>query len=253
MDRATNDSVIADSAAPAGAQRSPRQPLGGGERAVSVAAGGLLAGWGIRRGGALGWAAGLAGGLLVARGLAGMAPVRRAFAPSRLEEEEARKRGWSSAAAASWSVTINRPRQELYDFWRNFANLAEIMEYVEKVEVTDETRSEWSVKGPAGVTLKWTALVTEDVPGQRIAWSSEEKAMVKNTGWVEFRDAPAGQGTEVHAVILYKPPAGQTGRMLAKLLHREPTIQLRRDLRRFKQLMEAGEITVNMPQSLVNG
>jgi len=242
---------------PAGARRSPRQYMGGTERAISVAAGGLLAGWGIRRGGPLGWAAGIAGSVLIARGATGMAPVRRALSPSLLEEEEARKRGWNSAAAVSWGVTVNRPRQELYDFWREFSNLAEVMENVEKVEVIDETRSEWSVRGPAGVTFKWTAVVTEDLPGQRIAWSSDEKAMVKNTGWVEFRDAGDGagdnRGTEVHAFILYKPPAGQTGRMLAKLLRREPGLQIRRDLRRFKQLMEAGEIPVNLPQSLVNG
>ena len=239
--------------APAGAQRSPRQTLGGAERALSVAAGGLLAGWGVRRGGVLGWVAGIAGAVLVTRGLVGEAPVRRALTPSPLEDEEARRRGWKSAAAVSWAVTIDRPRQELYDFWRDFSNLPEIMEYVEKVDVIDETHSEWSVKGPAGVTIKWNALVTEDIPGQRIGWASDENARVKNTGWVEFRDAAHGRGTEVRALILYEPPAGQAGRAVAKLLHREPGIQMRRDLRRFKQLMEAGEIPVNQPQRAVNG
>lgn len=246
-----------DAATPAGARRSPRQHMGRAERAASVVAGGTLAGWGVRRGGILGWLAGLTGSMLIARGITGMAPVRRALTPSELEKEEARKRGWGSAAAVSWSVTINRPRQELYDYWRDFSNLADVMEYVEKVDVIDDTHSEWTVRGPAGVSLKWHAVVTEDLPGQRIAWSSDQKTMVKNTGWVEFRDAGDGEGgdrgTEVHAYILYEPPAGQTGRMLAKLLHREPGIQLRRDLRRFKQLMEAGEIAVNLPQSEVNG
>lgn len=239
-------------ATPAGARISPRQAMPGPERALCVAAGGLLAGWGIRRGGLAGWAAGVAGGILIARGATGLAPVRRALTPSKLEADEAQRRGWSSAAAVSWAVTIDRPRQELYDWWRDFSNLAEIMENVEKVEVIDSTHSEWSVRGPAGVSLKWRAVVTEDLPGQRIAWQSDDNAMVKNTGWVEFRDAD-GRGTEVHALILYEPPAGQPGRMLARLLRREPGIQIRRDLRRFKQLMEAGEIPVNLPQSLVNG
>ncbi|HEY4547626.1 MAG TPA: SRPBCC family protein [Pedomonas sp.] len=254
MDRPTNPRIEdLDAGTPAGARVSPRLHMRGPERALSVAAGGLLAGWAIRRGGVLGCLAGLAGSVLIARGATGMAPVRRALTPSQLEKDEARRRGWSTAAAVSWAVTINRPRQELYDYWRNFANLSDVLENVEKVDVIDDTHSEWSVRGPAGVTIKWKAMVTEDLPGQRIAWSSEDKAMVKNTGWIEFRDAGEDRGTEVHALILYEPPAGQTGRMLAKLLRREPGIQLRRDLRRFKQLMEAGEISANLPQSIING
>jgi uncharacterized membrane protein len=47
----------------------------------------------------------------------------------------------------------------------------------------------------------------------------------------------------VRATISYDPPAGVLGRAVAKLLQREPAVQARRDLRRFKQLMETGEIT----------
>ncbi len=254
MDRPPNPRIAdLDAATPAGARRSPRQHMRTPERALSVAAGGVLAGWGIRRGGLVGCAAGIAGSVLIARGATGIAPLRRALTPSKLETDEAHRRGWSTAAAVSWAVTIDRPRQELYDYWRDFSNLADVMENVETINVIDETHSEWSVRGPAGVSLKWRAVITEDLPGQRIAWASEDKAMVKNTGWVEFRDAGDDRGTEVHALILYEPPAGQPGRMLAKLLRREPGIQLRRDLRRFKQLMEAGEISVNLPQSLING
>lgn len=241
------------SAAPPGARRSPRQFIGERQQIASAALGGMFAGWGVRRGGLLGAAAGVAGAALLARGLSGLAPVKRAMMPSPYEEEEAHKHGWKSAAASSWAVTIDRPRQELYKFWRDFANLPDIFEYVEKVEVIDETRSEWTVTGPAGVSLKWHADVTEDVPGQRIAWASDEKSMVRNTGWVEFREGPEGRGTEVHAFILYEPPGGQAGRALAKILRREPDLQLRRDLRRFKQLMEAGEISANMPQNRING
>lgn len=253
MESPTYPEEIDNPTVPAGAQRSPRQPLGEAERILSVVAGGLLAGLGVRRGGALGWAAGLTGAVLITRGLSGMAPVRRALRASPLEDQEARRRGWKSAAAVSWAVTIDRPRQELYAFWRDFSNLPAIMENVENVEVIDETHSAWSVKGPAGISFTWNARVTEDIPGQRIAWTSDENARVRNTGWVEFRDAPHDRGTEVRALILYEPPAGQAGRAVAKLLHREPGVQMRRDLRRFKQLMEAGEIPVNQPQRSVNG
>lgn len=46
----------------------------------------------------------------------------------------------------------------------------------------------------------------------------------------------------MRAVISYNPPGGAIGKLVAKLFQREPWIQARRDLHRFKQLMEAGEI-----------
>ena len=46
-------------------------------------------------------------------------------------------------------------------------------------------------------------------------------------------------------MIAYDPPGGVIGELVAKLFQREPRIQTRRDLRRFKQLMETGEIATN--------
>lgn len=143
------------------------------------------------------------------------------------------------------TVTINRPRQELYAFWRNFANLAQFMENLVSVEVLDAQRSHWVVKAPAGKKIEWNAIVTDDVPGELIAWSSEEGADVPNSGRVEFRDAPGGRGTWVSATILYDPPGGVIGKVIAKMFQREPSIQARRELRRFKQLMETGEIATS--------
>jgi uncharacterized membrane protein len=85
-------------------------------------------------------------------------------------------------------------------------------------------------------------VLTEDRPGEIIAWTTPEDAEIKHTGRIEFRDAPPGRGTEVTATIEYEPPAGEIGKAFAKLFQKEPKIQARRDLRRFKQLMETGEI-----------
>jgi uncharacterized membrane protein len=139
------------------------------------------------------------------------------------------------------TVTINRPRAELFAYWRDFANLATFMENVERIDVLDGRRSHWAVKGPEG-RYEWTAAITEEVEGKYIAWTSEAGADVPNSGRVDFRDAQAGRGTIVTATILYDPPAGVIGRLIARMFQREPGIQARRDLRRFKQLMEAGEI-----------
>jgi uncharacterized membrane protein len=138
------------------------------------------------------------------------------------------------------AVTINRPRSELYAYWRDFTNLATFMDNV--VEVTgDGTRSHWVVNAPAGRTVEWDAIVTEEREGELIAWESAEGADVPNSGRVEFRDAGA-RGTVVTATIVYDPPAGIIGKVIAKMFQREPALQARRDLRRFKQLMETGEI-----------
>jgi len=139
------------------------------------------------------------------------------------------------------TVTINRPVGELFSYFRDFANLATFMENVERIDVLDDRRSHWVVKAPGGKTVEWTSVVTEEAPNSFIAWASEEGAEIPNSGRVDFRDA-GDRGTVVSATILYDPPAGTIGKLVAKIFQREPAIQARRDLRRFKQLMEAGEI-----------
>ncbi len=142
------------------------------------------------------------------------------------------------------AVTINRPAGELYAYWRDFAKLGSFMDNVERVEVLDDRRSHWVVRAPGGKTVEWNARITEAREGELIAWTSEEGAEIANSGRVEFRDAGA-RGTVVVATIAYDPPGGTIGKLVAKLFQREPAIQARRDLRRFKQLMETGEVATS--------
>lgn len=139
------------------------------------------------------------------------------------------------------AVTINKPAAELYAYFRDFARLSSFMENVERVDVLDTKRSHWVVKAPGGKTVEWDARITEEREGHAIAWTSEDGAEVANSGRVEFRDAGA-RGTVVTATVAYDPPGGTIGKLIAKIFQREPAIQARRDLRRFKQLMETGEI-----------
>ncbi|MDB6009713.1 MAG: cyclase [Gammaproteobacteria bacterium] len=145
------------------------------------------------------------------------------------------------------TVSINRPRGELYAFWRDFTNLTRFMENIEAISVLDERRSHWVVTAPGDRTVEWDSVVTEDEPGSLIAWASVKGADVRNSGRVEFRDSSNGRGTVVTVTIVYDPPGGTVGKALAKLLQREPNIQARRDLRRFKQLMETGEVATAQP------
>jgi len=141
------------------------------------------------------------------------------------------------------SVTIGRPRQELYAYWRDLPNLATFMSNIESITKLDDRRSHWVVKAPAGQTVEWDAVITRDEDGSLLEWQSEDGADIRNSGRVEFRDAQGDRGTIVTATIAYDPPGGTIGALIAKLFQREPAIQARRELRRFKQLMETGEIT----------
>lgn len=142
------------------------------------------------------------------------------------------------------TVTINRPAQELYDFWRDPTNLLMVMENIEAIQLIDDNRSRWTVKAPAGRTVSWESVITQDVPGKEITWQSAPGADIANSGRIKFHHA-GDRGTVVRATIAYDPPGGAIGQFIAKLFQREPRIQTRRDLRRFKQLMETGEIATS--------
>jgi len=216
--------------------------IGETERWVSLALGSALVGYGLYRRGFTGLGVGVIGAGLMARGAAKRDPLTHALRASASERAEARQRGWSSAAIVTRAVTINRPREELYRYWRDFTNLPKFMENLRRIDMIDGQRSRWSVAAPGGGTVEWEAIVTLDQLGRRIGWESDEGGDVRNAGWVDFRDAPGGRGTEVRAEIVYEPPAGRLGRAVAYALQREPTLQIRRDLRRFKSLMETGEV-----------
>lgn len=142
------------------------------------------------------------------------------------------------------SVTIARPASELFSFWRDQSNLVQVMENIIAIQVIDDSRSRWTLKAPGGTELSWDSVVTKAVPDEEIYWQSGPDAEVANKGRIEFR--PAGnRGTVVRATIAYEPPAGALGKIVAKLFRREPRIQARRDLHRFKQLMETGEIATS--------
>jgi uncharacterized membrane protein len=141
-------------------------------------------------------------------------------------------------------VTVNRPPIEVYQFWRDLENLPRFMSHLLSVEVTGPRESSWRARGPAGMTVGWRAEILEDREAEWIAWRSIEGA-VENRGSVRFAPAPGGRGTEVRVQLQYRPPAGAAGRTLAWLFGEEPEQQIEEDLRRFKQLMEAGEVPLS--------
>jgi uncharacterized membrane protein len=140
------------------------------------------------------------------------------------------------------TFTIDRPATQLYDFWHNFQNLPRFMKHLKSVTTKDGRTSHWIAQGPMGVPVEWDAELLDERPGEYLVWRSLPGSAIGNRGSVEFRPSTNGSGTEVTVALTYHNPAGKVGSAFAKLLGREPEIQVREDLRRFKSLMEAGEI-----------
>ena len=216
--------------------------VGEEERWVSAVGGGALAVVGLMRGGWSGALLALLGGGLVYRGVTGHCDLYE-----RLEINTARRKGPRASVAhgegikIEKSVTINKSPAELYRFWRNFENLPRFMNHLESVRVLDPRRSHWVAKAPAGMSVAWDAEIINEKENELIAWRSLEDADIPNAGSVRFEKASNGRGTEVKVALNYDPPAGKLGVSIAKLFGEEPEQQVEEDLRRFKQLMEAGE------------
>lgn len=147
------------------------------------------------------------------------------------------------------TLLIGRPAAELCEAWRDFTRFPQFMDNVEAVERLDAARSRWTIAAPAGQTVTLVTKITEDLPNEKITWQSEPESEISTSGAVTFDPAPVGRGTYVSLVMRYDPPGGALGKVIAKLFQREPAVQARRDLRRFKQLMETGEVTVNASPS----
>jgi uncharacterized membrane protein len=190
-------------------------------------------------------------GTLISRAVTGRCPINRAIG-----RNSARKDRVSPIASVhrgegikvEKSVTVNRPVQDVYRFWRNFENLPRFMDHLEAVSVIDETRSHWVAKAPAGTKVEWDAAIHNEIENELIAWRSLPGSDVNHAGSVHFTPVGNGNRTEVLVVLSYEPPAGSLGAVVAKLMGEEPSKQIEDDLRRFKQVVEAAEAVGNSKQ-----
>jgi uncharacterized membrane protein len=185
----------------------------------------------------------MAGGWLLYRGATGKDPLYRALGINTAATHAGPMASirHKEGIKVKRSVTINRPREELFRFWRNFENLPRVMSHLESVTILDGERSHWVAKAPVGRTAEWDAVIHTETDNEVIAWRSIEGSQIPNAGSVRFRSAPGDRGTEVTVTLEYSPPLGPVGALLAGLFGENPDMQVREDLRRFKALMEAGE------------
>lgn len=146
------------------------------------------------------------------------------------------------------SIAVYRPNDEVYQFFRTFRNLARFLTHVRDIREIDDKHSHWFVRGPAGMELEWDAEIINDQPNELISWRTVGSADVESTGSVRFERAPGERGTIVSVSLNYLPPAGALGAAIAKLLGEEPETQIKEDLRRLKQILEAGEVATTEGQ-----
>jgi uncharacterized membrane protein len=139
------------------------------------------------------------------------------------------------------SFAVDKPREEVYQFWRKLDNLPLFMNHLENVDVIDEKRSHWVLKLPTGVAnISWDAEIVRDEPGYMIGWSSLPDSIIDNAGKVRFRDTEDG-GTLIDVVITYQPPAGGLGYSLAHVLNPVFKKLVDDDVQNFKQYMDIVE------------
>lgn len=214
------------------------------ERWASIAAGAGLAVYGLSRLKSNGWLYAGLGALVLRRGVTAHCDLYEQLGintADTADDTRAALRG-SRGANVLQSVTINRPIEQLYRFWRNLENLPQFMRHLESVDKVTDTISHWRAKGPAGTVVEWDGEIFNEIPNKLIAWRSLEGADVVSAGSVHFDPVAGGQGTRVTVHLQYSPPGGKVGAAIAKLFGSDAETEIREDLRRFKQILEAGEV-----------
>lgn len=215
------------------------------ERWASLIGGGTLVAFGLMRRKWDGYLMAAIGGGLVAHGATPHSTLYRA-----LGVHTDRRSGRNVAVPyelgvrVDKSITINKPVNEVYCFWRNLENLPKFMRNLESVQEIDNKHSHWVAKMPVGSSLQWNAEIVNEKESELIGWRSTPGADVPNAGSVQFSSAEGGRGTVVRLQLQYDPPGGNLGAIIAKLVGNDPAKHIAEDLGRLKQLLETGEIPV---------
>lgn len=221
------------------------QPMnvGQSERQISVAAGAALLLYAVFNRSRSSLVTGSLGAYLIWRGQTGHCPVYQAMdintaQSPRVWQGNGQQRGWQGNAGVQQipiqqqnnqqqnnrieirrAVTVDKPAEELYNFWRKLENLPQFMHHLERVEQTGDKSSHWKAKLVGGIPVEWDAEIVEDVPGQRIAWRTKPDSQVEQSGVVEFKSATGGRGTVVNVDLYYSPPGGIIGETFGRLLN----------------------------------
>jgi len=221
------------------------------ERGASVMGGTLLAYLGAKRRDA--WGAGLAilGAGLLRRGITGYCYTYQYLGIRTAEAGQGKNVSvpYELGIKLERAVSINKPREEVFQFWRNLENLPKFMKHLKSVRITGDKTSHWIANAPAGRTVEWDAEIINQVENELIAWRSLEGSTIQNAGSVRFATAAGDRGTDIRVSLQYNPPGGVVGSLFAKLFGEQPEQQISEDLGRLKSMIESGQVATNTGQT----
>jgi uncharacterized membrane protein len=220
---------------------TPWRNVGDLERWGSVAAGSVMIAYGLVRRTPRAAMLAVAGTPLVYRGMTGHCAVYEGLGMSTATDTRAAL-GGEAGIRVKEAIRIERPVEDLYRFWRRLENLPQFMEHLARVEDQGNGRSHWVAKGPAGSRVEWDAEIINDVENKMISWKSLPGSDVATAGSVHFDSVRAGRESQITVNLQYSPPAGKAGSWVAWLFGRDASQTIREDLRRLKQILEAGEV-----------
>jgi uncharacterized membrane protein len=216
------------------------------ERMLSAATAAALVAYGLSRRSAFGLVVAAAATPFAYRGLSDRWP----FVESGDEVDTRSALSGKRGVHVRESIRIERPLPEIYRFWRRFENLPQFMSHLDEVIDQGNGLSHWVAKGPGGVRVAWDAEIINEVENKVIGWRSLPDSDVVTAGSVNFDEVRGGRSTQLSVNLQYSPPAGKFGAVTAMLFGAEPSQTIREDLRRLKQLLEAGEIPRATPDGL---
>jgi len=212
------------------------------ERWSAITGGTVLLAYGVKKRSVFGTMLATLGGNLVYQGTIGRSPLFKALGRASSEGDGSVSVPYRTGLRVDRSISIDKPREQLYAFWRNLDNLPLFMKNLHSVTPLSDTRSHWTADGPGGAIVEWDAEIIHDEPNALIGWRSLTGSDVASAGSVHFKPAPGGRGTEVMVELKYNPPGGPLGAALARLTGKDLASEIEEDLRRLKQLLETGEI-----------
>jgi uncharacterized membrane protein len=192
----------------------------------ALVGGGALAVLGLTRRSSIGWAMAAAGGALAYSGLRSANGTPQSQRRPELDS----------------NILVNASPEDAFRFWRDLENAPRYMNHIESVNMLDDRRSQWTAVGPMGAKLHWTAEITDEREGEYIAWRSLPGSDLSVSGRVEFKQAPGERGTEVRSTMQYAVANRALRSAASGFVGRQAKFFMRQDLRRFKALLETGEI-----------
>lgn len=174
----------------------------------------------------------LVGGVLLYRGASGNCPIYTSMGKTKNVTH-------TPAINIRTSIVVNKPKDEVYAFWRKLENLPLFMKHLATVTEIDSKHSHWEAVIPGNIgKIKWNAEIVKEEEGYMIGWQSLPNSTINNAGKVTFNDAQGGQGTQIEVVIIYHSPAGELGSSVAKLLNPVLEKVIKQDILNFKEYIE---------------